>query len=465
MGGARPQDGQNSAPDFFDQHLKKMMCAPSFVDQPRKWAIPKSSATPGAPFVDPGQRRALEDVSLRAQNCRSLTSKGHRDVSPIPGCNMKKIVSSSEASTRDSVGGCSSRDQTPVPTASCSSMHDTSSFPTPASQIVASGSLDALGDSQVFANKPLVSRCSSKSRATMSPRRRTVLPLESITVCPPLGYREKASSSVCAPKRDVQHADVTEWVGQIYGGNACTAKDDQPRRLECVRCGKKQASYFDHCCPKCKATVCISCLDDFRLIINSYRCPQCGDQEENQAVLSSELWMIDAYRGAQHAWTALRLNVASLLSSVDPCTVQPLHRQPIHCHQHEFLLQAEQAYTARRAAELATAAVPAAPSYIGRPPSPPRPSAGDAAVPEYQTRPPVTWSDTPGAANAAARWGGALQASNDSSTLVAPHGHRSVTPVGGRTGPIEYVRGATRNGRSGEGAAHQTRLPAAWGHR
>lgn len=306
-------------------------------------------------------------------------------------------------------------------------------------------------------------------------RTQGILPLQTMAATPALECREGhgASSSACAWTNAAHQTDVTELSGQIYGGNACNAMGELPRKVECVRCGQTNASYFDHSCPKCAATVCFSCLDDFRLILNSYRCPQCGDQEENQAVLASEMWMLNAYRGAQHAWTAFRMNMSDLLASVDPCSVGPLRRQPVEYAQSNMQLQAEQVYAAQRASELAHAAKAVQPASFGRPPSPPRQRASLAAAPDHQTRPPATWSEVPGAAEVAARWGAAPQTLDSSSASV--HGHRTNSRGGGGgTGysagtasavPVDYVLGASRDGRSGSGSAHQTRLPAVWGQR
>lgn len=85
----------------------------------------------------------------------------------------------------------------------------------------------------------------------------------------------------------------------------------------CIQCGKQveDLSSLDHTCPKCSAVVCHNCVDDFRLILESYRCPRCGDQTENQALLRQNAWYRGMYRSARAAYVSMNRSWATLFSS------------------------------------------------------------------------------------------------------------------------------------------------------
>lgn len=108
--------------------------------------------------------------------------------------------------------------------------------------------------------------------------------------------------------RDVQ-TDTEAWAPARGSATLCMAmvKTDGKASEEsrCHRCGQRDGSYFDHSCPKCNAIVCLACLDDFRLILHSFRCPRCGEMEKNQESLKKEIWSINAYRTARRAFTSL----------------------------------------------------------------------------------------------------------------------------------------------------------------
>lgn len=84
----------------------------------------------------------------------------------------------------------------------------------------------------------------------------------------------------------------------------------------CCRCAMPVGeSYFDYTCPKCTAVVCQHCLEDLKCVINSYRCPSCGDPQSNEETLKQTLWNLKMYRSAQRAVSAVPTLVAGLFGS------------------------------------------------------------------------------------------------------------------------------------------------------
>lgn len=73
----------------------------------------------------------------------------------------------------------------------------------------------------------------------------------------------------------------------------------------CLQCRQEPSSYLDHTCPKCGAMVCATCLEDFKMVAASYRCPRCGDEQASQERLQRNLWMINAMRSTQLAFGQL----------------------------------------------------------------------------------------------------------------------------------------------------------------
>mmetsp|Transcript_67050 Transcript_67050/g.106122 ORF Transcript_67050/g.106122 Transcript_67050/m.106122 type:complete len:418 (-) Transcript_67050:62-1315(-) len=83
----------------------------------------------------------------------------------------------------------------------------------------------------------------------------------------------------------------------------------------CLQCGQAAGtSIVDHICPQCSAVVCGACVDDFRLITSSYRCPRCGDEEANQELLQSTAWRRTAFRSARSLYRNLSESWIKLLS-------------------------------------------------------------------------------------------------------------------------------------------------------
>lgn len=119
------------------------------------------------------------------------------------------------------------------------------------------------------------------------------------------GLMSSAPRSVAGPNRQ---GESRASLGQSMklAANAGTNR--------CVQCGVQtvEGSSFDHTCPKCGVVVCHNCVDDFRLIIPSYRCPHCGDEHANQALLTRTAWSRNMFRSARSicrtfsdTWTVL----------------------------------------------------------------------------------------------------------------------------------------------------------------
>jgi len=84
----------------------------------------------------------------------------------------------------------------------------------------------------------------------------------------------------------------------------------------CCRCAMPVGgSYFDHTCPKCSAIICRACLEDLKCVVNSYRCPSCGDSENNEETLKNTLWSLKMYRSAQRAVSAVPTLMAGLFGT------------------------------------------------------------------------------------------------------------------------------------------------------
>jgi predicted RNA-binding Zn-ribbon protein involved in translation (DUF1610 family) len=150
----------------------------------------------------------------------------------------------------------------------------------------------------------------------------------------------------------------------------------------CVQCRGVTApnSTFDHTCPVCGVVVCHNCVDDFRLIIATYRCPHCGNEKENQALLGKTAWMRKAYRSAQtmymtftDSWQAL---FAAETDHDSRCTSQPVRQQSVQELRPQGQLQKERSmpslYSKGHTAPAAVAA---------------------ASQPEFKTMLPVGWEE------------------------------------------------------------------------
>jgi len=89
-----------------------------------------------------------------------------------------------------------------------------------------------------------------------------------------------------------------------------------------MRCGFHiTAAYTSlvHRCPKCKIVICHHCVEDFKLIIATYRCPHCGDEKANQAILKDTEWFRDfvrasrvLYRSLDESWAAMFASASSI---------------------------------------------------------------------------------------------------------------------------------------------------------
>jgi len=87
----------------------------------------------------------------------------------------------------------------------------------------------------------------------------------------------------------------------------------------CTCCGVQITSYasFSHRCPKCGIIICHHCVEDFKLIITTYRCPQCGEQEANQALLMDTEWRRSALRATRGISRSFGESLRSMFAADD----------------------------------------------------------------------------------------------------------------------------------------------------
>jgi len=167
----------------------------------------------------------------------------------------------------------------------------------------------------------------------------------------------------------------------------------------CCRCSMPVGSYFEHTCPRCYGIVCLACLDDLKFVINSYRCPHCGDQHYNEDALKQTLWYIGVYRNAQRAVGAVPVLLAGLFGYGPEGAGRRNANQSCAMEDDEEPLQHEQQGPHAMASQ---AQAPPAAAKGGPPPAPPKPKAGARGaqgsqdVPEYHTRPPAGWAEGAG---------------------------------------------------------------------
>lgn len=177
----------------------------------------------------------------------------------------------------------------------------------------------------------------------------------------------------------------------------------------CIQCGSQavERSSFDHNCPKCGVLVCYNCVDDFRLIIDSYRCPQCGDEEANQALLTNTAWLRNVFRKAKTAYFSLGESWKTLFT-IDPGNgmSKPEGTTPLHCCAKSTALSTDSAQvnvdamcpslTYNRAPP--GAAPSRRPQTQCRPPSAvAAPAAAASTAPDHRTRLPAGWTEAMGA--------------------------------------------------------------------
>mmetsp|Transcript_126529 Transcript_126529/g.316285 ORF Transcript_126529/g.316285 Transcript_126529/m.316285 type:complete len:385 (-) Transcript_126529:86-1240(-) len=196
------------------------------------------------------------------------------------------------------------------------------------------------------------------------------------------------------------------FCGLPLGCKTCTSGQSK----KCCRCKQLGTSCFDHTCPKCKVMVCLACLDDFRMILTTFRCPKCGEEAENRAALQHEIWMINIYRSAERVFSTVGTVAKHVFTSGSTSSTPPVAggggrasmqklapgevrpRGPAA----EDLAPAVPEHSTRLPANWYPAArgpmekMGAGPSACGRNMSPPPPQE-DAAVPEHHTRLPVNW--------------------------------------------------------------------------
>lgn len=287
-------------------------------------------------------------------------------------------------------------------------------------------------------------------------------------------------------------------------GNMLTQKAVQEG--VCARCSQLSQSHFDHVCPCCGTIICIGCLEDLRLILDHWRCPQCGNEEESRSSLRAELWAIGTYRSATRLFGAIRTSltgapapqaspvplpspVASNVPAWGPASSGKAVATPSHAHPattsqpvasqrdgypaQAGMAHAPNAYHPAPDAEsfvkiIGTGNLQSSSSYQphGASSAVPHQAHGTAAAaqhqapqtqssvePERTTRPPVQWP---------AGWAEAA------TSLFGVGGGNASSQASGRSAaPAEEgIRWAGVSQNQGvSSAAHQTRPPANWGHR
>eukprot|EP00931_Biecheleriopsis_adriatica_P096811 TRINITY_DN704_c0_g1_i1.p1 TRINITY_DN704_c0_g1~~TRINITY_DN704_c0_g1_i1.p1 ORF type:complete len:524 (+),score=97.59 TRINITY_DN704_c0_g1_i1:208-1572(+) len=170
--------------------------------------------------------------------------------------------------------------------------------------------------------------------------------------------------------------ELGPWCGIFPDTSGFCRSDEGKKRGNCVRCKQALRSYFDHSCPKCPASVCITCLDDLRMILlTSYRCQGCGDQEANRQVLQNSIWMVNAYRSANRAFGGIFGGVFSGQDSSSSSTTR----------------RASRSY--RQQPEASTASAYAAGATAEGYSPPPAPPPVDSDMPDHRTRLPLTWEN------------------------------------------------------------------------
>jgi len=63
----------------------------------------------------------------------------------------------------------------------------------------------------------------------------------------------------------------------------------------------------------CRAVTCHRCLQDYRPILATFRCPRCGEEAANREALKHHAWMIDVYCGLERLFCRASTLVAGFL--------------------------------------------------------------------------------------------------------------------------------------------------------
>lgn len=175
---------------------------------------------------------------------------------------------------------------------------------------------------------------------------------------------------------------------------------EKKAEIRCCRCEMLTNSYFEHVCPKCSAKVCVPCLEDVKFIIQSYRCPNCGDQQQNEEALKRTLWSLQMYQTAQRTMGAIPGIIVGLFTRRQAEEPAPSREEPP-------IVEEEPVLNSTVAAKPASIVAPKPgdnrrqqpvgrkkqPQAAAKAPPPNRPPSKDqgGAKPEYHTRPPAGW--------------------------------------------------------------------------
>lgn len=113
-----------------------------------------------------------------------------------------------------------------------------------------------------------------------------------------------------SPLRSLQRPRA-EAVGGLCGlglpllSRCCEAASDRGPPTLCTQCRRLCESFFDHACPACRASVCVSCVEDSGMVVASFRCPMCFEDSQNRSALQTKVSMLILWRSMKHAASAV----------------------------------------------------------------------------------------------------------------------------------------------------------------
>lgn len=275
MGHPRGRAGGSSGQDdFFDQHMKTLLVAPSFNAQKQQGAVrAKTAAGPmtvhqlkesttrsGLALRDKaaveGTPAAQAGAPERGRGCHAAVLRGvHRGSANF--CTQYHNCRASSEGTQSPYRGAGALHQAEAARTRSRDGEE----PLPPPPPTAAEPLEL----QTPRQQPWQAR---RRTSTWHPAR-------------------SAKPLVQEYSHNKKHARI------VCGTDICL---EGPYARQCCRCKRPAESYLDHHCPECKAVVCLDCLMDLRLLLTNFRCPRCGDEAANQEKLQDEIWMINAYR-------------------------------------------------------------------------------------------------------------------------------------------------------------------------
>jgi len=214
----------------------------------------------------------------------------------------------------------------------------------------------------------------------------------------PVDFSQDQRISVSRVDKQLSSTSSSNWCGIWGPGGTCRGEVTQG---QCMKCRMACDSYFDHHCPVCNATVCLTCLDDLRMILlSSYRCPnsKCGDQVANIEALRKSIWMINAYRSATRVVGGIGNSITSLFSEAANSAIEG--SGSASSAQSNTGIQESRGRAQARGAPRGVQEVPS-----WSQPQLPSGSAQAGSAPQHGTRLPVNWAEVAGTCPASVRTG------------------------------------------------------------